>query len=116
MKKLIFALILLTVFLIAGCSKTDVQVEDNVLTGQVVKQVPSSVVIIFEGTPTYANYGSPMLIRWKVQTDIPVDSAETELRYDYVPMVEDDKLDITSYKYHSITYTQSLPRDFESTI
>ena len=116
MKKLIFALMLLTVFLIAGCSKTDVQVEDNVLTGQVVKQVPSSVVITFEGTPTYANYGSPMLVRWKVQTDIPVDSAETELRYDYVPMVDNDNLDINSYKYHSITYTQSLPRDFESTI
>ena len=118
MKKLIFALMLLTVLLIAGCSKTDVQVENNIpITGQAVKQVPSSVVVAFDGNPpNHVNFGSPVLIRWKVTTDVPVDSGYTDLRYDYVSMVEDSELNINSYSLKSDEYTNGYPDKFEINI
>ncbi|MBS3082277.1 hypothetical protein J4416_05135 [Candidatus Pacearchaeota archaeon] len=117
MKKLIFALMLLTVLLIAGCSKTDVQTIDNQVTGEVVKQVPSSVVVQFDGNvANHANYGYPLLVRWKVTTDIPVDSGYTDLRYDYVPMVDDGELNINSYSFKSDTYTTGYPGKFEINI
>ncbi len=118
MKKLIFALMLLTVLLIAGCSKTDVQVENNVpITGEVVKQFPSSVVVQFDGlVANRANYGYPVLVRWKVDTNIPVDSGYTDLRYDFVPMVEDSELNINSYSLKSDEYTSGYPGEFEINI
>ena len=117
MKKLIFALMLLTVLLIAGCSKTDVQTIDNQVTGEVVKQVPSSVVVQFDGNvANHANYGYPLLVRWKVTTDIPVDSGYTDLRYDYVPMVDDSELTTESYSLKSDGYTNGYPGKFEINI
>lgn len=116
MKKLIFALMLLTVLFVAGCSKTDVQENNVPITGEVVKQFPSSVVVTATGVPNHANYGYPLLIRWKVTTDIPVDSGYTDLRYDYVPMVDDSEVNINSYSLKSDGYTNGYPKEFEVTI
>lgn len=116
MKKLIFVLLLGILLLITACSQKTVEdTTSNDITTSAVRQ-PSSVVIQFEGVPTHSNFGTPLLMRWKIDSDVPVDNAETDLRFDFVPMVDDKDLNIKSYQYHSDAYITGIPGKFESTI